>query len=176
MSDFWLKKMRTYFKRIDFDHDGAITRADFEGMGERFVGIEKLDSAAGEALKTALTDIWDLYLKVAGHDVKLNEEKFVNLMKELVKNNDNKKTLEGPLPLFFQAVDANHDGQIQGDEFELFFELLGLDRSMAGDSFKAIDTNNDGLLSKEEFMEAGVDFFTSEDESRPTKLFWGPLV
>lgn len=176
MSDFWLRKMRTYFKRIDFDHDGAITRSDFEGMGDRFVGLEKLDAKAGANLKTALTDIWDLYLKVAGQNAKLGEAEFTNMMKELVKNGDNRKTLEGPLPLFFNAVDANHDGFIQADEFELFFELLGLDRSMAGASFKAIDTNNDGLLSQEEFKDAGVDFFTSEDESNPTKLFWGPLV
>ena len=33
----------------------------------------------------------------------------------------------------------------------LMFQLLGLDKGLAPESFGAIDTNNDGLLSKEEF-------------------------
>ena len=34
--------MSTYFHRIDFDKDGAITRADFEGMAKRFMETGKL--------------------------------------------------------------------------------------------------------------------------------------
>lgn len=65
---------------------------------------------------------------------------------------------------------------IQKDEFELFFDIIGLDPKLAGATFEAIDTNHDGQLSLDEFVTAGVDFFTSEDEASPNKLFWGPLV
>ena len=54
MSDFWVRKMKTYFQRIDFDKDGAITQKDFEGMAERFVKREKLDETRGKELKTKL--------------------------------------------------------------------------------------------------------------------------
>jgi len=54
MSDFWVRKMKTYFQRIDFDKDGAITPKDFEGMAERFVKREKLDEVRGKELKTKL--------------------------------------------------------------------------------------------------------------------------
>jgi len=54
MSDFWVRKMKTYFQRIDFDKDGAITQKDFEGMAERFVTREKLDEARGKELKNKL--------------------------------------------------------------------------------------------------------------------------
>jgi len=54
MSDFWVRKMKTYFQRIDFDKDGAITQKDFEGMAERFVKREKLDDAKGKELKSKL--------------------------------------------------------------------------------------------------------------------------
>lgn len=64
---------------------------------------------------------------------------------------------------------------IDSDEYGKFFEILGLDPSMAPATFKAIDTNNDGLLSLDEFKEAGVKFFTEEGESSPTKVFWGPV-
>ena len=54
MSDFWVRKMKTYFQRIDFDKDGAITQKDFEGMADRFVKREKLDDARGKELLTKL--------------------------------------------------------------------------------------------------------------------------
>jgi len=98
---------------------------------------------------------------------------------EALKKQDKKAlhdTVSGPLPLFFGAVDANGDGQIQADEFALFFQIIGLNPDLATDSFKAIDTNNDGQLSLDEFVTAGTDFFTSEDEKSPSKYFWGPLV
>ena len=84
--------------------------------------------------------------------------------------------IEGPLPIFFSAIDSNADGQIQADEYQLLFQILGIDPKLATDSFKAIDTNNDGQLSKDEFITAGVEFFLGEDESKPSRLFWGPLV
>ena len=42
--------MKTYFTRIDFDKDGSITRADFEGMAKRFIEAGKLADAAAKQL------------------------------------------------------------------------------------------------------------------------------
>jgi Ca2+-binding EF-hand superfamily protein len=176
MSDFWVRKMKTYFQRIDFDKDGAITQKDFEGMAERFVKYEKLDETKGKELRAKLLQVWDKYLKDDNKGQALNQEAFIATLKKQVSDPALRQTLAGPLPLFFSAVDANADGNIQADEFELFFEILGLDRKMAPATFAAIDTNNDGQLSLDEFVAAGVDFFTSEDENSPTKFFWGPLV
>ena len=177
MSDFWLRKMRTYFTRIDFDKDGSITQKDFEAMAKRFIESEKLDAKRGQELKDKLLQIWDKYLKGVADGKALTQPLFIDaLKKQLEKDKDIRQTLGGPLPIFFHAVDANGDGMIQSDEFSLFFQILGLDPKMAPDSFKAIDTNNDGQLSLEEFVHAGTDFFTSENEKCPSKLFWGPLV
>jgi len=166
--------MRTYFDRIDFDKDGAITRKDFEGMAARFA--DKLDAAKAKDLTTNITNVWDKYLQGVGGGEAIQKDPFINAMKGLVKDPAMKATLEGPLPLFFHAVDTNNDGMISEDEFGNFFAILGLDVSMAPATFQAIDTNNDGQLSQEEFTEAGSEFFLSEDPSKPTKLFWGPLV
>lgn len=176
MSEFWTRKMKTYFNRIDFDKDGFITRKDFEGMGNRFVEADKLDDAAGAAMKGKLVEIWDKYISAVGGGEGLDQDKFIEAMGKLVKEPKTKDTLAGPLPLFFQAVDANNDGFIDATEFGIFFRIFGLDDSMAPASFQAIDTNNDGLLSKDEFIAAGTDFFLSENAACPTKLFWGPLV
>jgi len=120
--------------------------------------------------------VWQRYLKDGTGGQALNQEQFIATLKKQVQDPALRETLAGPLPLFFSAVDANADGMIQKDEFELFFDIIGLDPKMAGATFQAIDTNHDGQLSLDEFVTAGVDFFTSEDENSPNKLFWGPLV
>lgn len=176
MSEFWTRKMKTYFNRIDFDKDGSITKKDFEGMGERFVEADKLDADAGAKMKGKLVEIWDKYISAVGGGDGITEEKFIAAMQKLVQDPAMKETLAGPLPLFFQAVDANNDGFIDSGEFGIFFRIFGLEETMAPASFQAIDTNNDGLLSKDEFVTAGTDFFTSDNAACPTKLFWGPLV
>jgi Ca2+-binding EF-hand superfamily protein len=176
MSDFWVRKMKTYFQRIDFDKDGAITQKDFEGMAERFVTAEKLDKVKGEELRKKMLQVWEKYLKRVKDGNAINQDTFIATLKQQVTDPTLREALAGPLPLFFSAVDANSDGMIQSEEFELFFSIIGLDPKMAPSTFKAIDTNNDGSLSLDEFVTAGVDFFTSEDEKSPNSLFWGPLV
>ena len=54
---FWERKMKTYFTRIDFDGDGNITKADFQGMGDRFVSAEALKGDAATAVKAKLIDV-----------------------------------------------------------------------------------------------------------------------
>ena len=119
-----------------------------------------------------LLQVWEKYLKDSTGGAALNQDAFIATLKKQVQDPSMKDTL----PLFFSAIDANSDGMIQKEEFELFFDIIGLDPKMAGPTFEAIDTNHDGQLSLEEFVTAGVDFFTSEDETSPNKLFWGPLV
>lgn len=36
MSDFWVSKMRTFFRRFDADNDGVYSNEDVELMAERF--------------------------------------------------------------------------------------------------------------------------------------------
>jgi Ca2+-binding EF-hand superfamily protein len=176
MSEFWQRKMRTYFQRIDFDKDGSITRKDFEGMATRFIESGKLSGPQATELQQNILDVWDKNLGPSSGVDAISQDKFIEVMKSLVGNPALKQALEGPLPLFFKAVDANHDDYIQADEYAQFFQILGLDPAMAPDSFKAIDTDGDGRLSLQEFVTAGSEFFQSEDESKPTKSFWGPLV
>lgn len=167
--------MKTYFNRIDFDKDGAITRKDFESMAERFAKESEMKADHAKILMDSLTGVWDKFLASVAGGKGIDQGTFIESMKAQVKASDAKSVVEGPLPLFFRAVDTNEDNMISRDEYGIFFQMLGLDPGMAPKSFDAIDTNNDGLLSQEEFIAAGSDFFINEGDS-PNKLFWGPLV
>lgn len=172
MSDHWLLKMRTYFKRIDFDGDGQITRADFEGMAKRFGDSGKLTADQAKSLAGNLTAVWDKHLVNVAKGKGIDRDTFIETMKTTIKDTE---TIKGPLPFFFRAVDSNNDGFISSDEYSEFFGTLGLDAKQAPASFKAIDTNNDDLLSEDEFVAAGTQFFQSDDKECPTRFFWGTL-
>ncbi|KAI0209462.1 Sarcoplasmic calcium-binding protein [Lamellibrachia satsuma] len=175
MSDFWKRKMKTYFNRIDFDKDGAITRADFEGMANRFNETGKLTSDRQADMMTTLTDVWDKYLSVLGGGTAIHQSQFVELMEKLINDPTMKDVVKGPLPLFFHCVDSNDDHLIDEAEYKKFFEILGLDTSLATAAFQAIDTNKDGNISLDEFTDAGSLFFITQEDNCPNSLFWGPL-
>ena len=63
------------------------------------------------------------------------------------------------------VVDTNGDGVISPLEFHLYFKIMGIDESSAQISFDAIDTDSDGTITRDEFVAAGMDFFTSVDET-----------
>jgi len=167
--------MKTYFNRIDFDKDGAITRKDFESMAERFAKESEMKPEHAKVLMDSLTGVWDQYLAKVAEGKGINEATFIASMQAQVKDASLKAVVEGPLPLFFRAVDTNEDNMISRDEYGIFFRMLGLDPTMAPASFDAVDTNKDGFLSMDEFVAAGSDFFMNDGDS-VNKVFWGPLV
>lgn len=103
---------------------------------------------------------------------------------------------------FFQAVDRNNNGEISVQEYQLFFECLGLSHDVrinfllftvfskskkkyysnfeillqdAVIAFSHIDQNDDGKINLKEFVKHGREFIVSHDHSKPSKYFWGPL-
>jgi juvenile hormone diol kinase len=166
--------MRTYFKRIDFDGDGEITQKDFQGMADRFIKVGGLQDAEANQLRGNIDQLWETYRSQAGNTANIAQSAFIAAM-ERVAHDHVKTVTEAPFKIFFQIVDTNHDNNIEVKEFGDFFRIMGVDEALASQAFKAIDTNNDGLLSLEEFVAAGVDFFTSQNES-PNQFFFGPLV
>jgi len=179
MASFADKKYRTYFKRMDYDKDGVITRKDFEGMAARFIAAGKFDAARGAKLTATLEAAWDKYLKDFANKDQITEADFVSNLKKVAADSSHHDALTGPLPLFFQCIDSNADGMIDKEEYINFFVILGVENPdpLARASFDAIDQNQDGLLSIDEFTDAGKEFFTNvTDESKPSKMFFGPLV
>lgn len=57
MSECWLRKMRTHFRRIDFDNNGIMSKRDFELMAESICAAEKIDPVKEEKLKKHAGDV-----------------------------------------------------------------------------------------------------------------------
>ncbi|KAI8442480.1 hypothetical protein MSG28_005973 [Choristoneura fumiferana] len=97
-------------------------------------------------------------------------EQYMEDMHHVLNDKALKKKAHRWLPYLFKAVDKDNSGFISVKEFKLFYECLGLDNEKAAVAFA------DGKLSLKEFVKLGKDFFFTDDETRVSKMFWGPLI
>jgi len=172
---FWRRKMATMVDRMDLDRDGQITIKDFEKLCDNYFQTGRVSKAKSSQFRTVLMKFWNDYMAELAKAGPLTADTYTE---GLIKSGKPAilKVADTLCNLVFDMMDLNDDGTISLNEFTVYYQVLGLDAKMAALAFAAIDTNNDNVLSRAEFLAASADFFASEDEKSPYKLFWGPLV
>ena len=61
MTDLWRRKLKTCFKKFDFDGDGLWTIQDYVGFAENIIKNGNLNSSKAEALRKAEIEVY-LYI------------------------------------------------------------------------------------------------------------------
>lgn len=175
-SPIWLKKMRTYHRVMDVNKDGTVSWDDFKDMARKFAEIGHLDEQQQQEFIQQLKYVWENNWGASDDPYCfITEEALLTSMEHVVNTKDLAKKTDKFLPFLFNAVDYNASGDISIDEYKLLFKCLGLSEEDAVVSFNSIDVNGDGTITLDEFVAHGKDFFLTEDETRPSKFFWGPL-
>ncbi|XP_059053342.1 sarcoplasmic calcium-binding protein [Achroia grisella] len=174
-SEFWRRKMRTVHNILDIDKDGLISFNDFVLFSERFKSLGHLDQQQAEDFSNIIKLTWEEQWGAVDPYNFVTVEQYLEDMHHVLNDKTLKKKAHRWLPYLFKAVDKDKSGYISVKEFKLFFECLGLDNEHAAVAFAVIDTNGDGKLSMKEFVKLGKDYFITEDETKVSKMFWGPL-
>ncbi|KAG8224656.1 hypothetical protein J437_LFUL005158 [Ladona fulva] len=172
---FWRQKMYTIHALMDINNDGVVSWDDFVIIADRFVNLGHLSPKQQKEFRAALKMVWEQQWGTEHPYNMVTMEQYIANITHVRNDRSLKKKAHLFLPYLFKAVDKDKSGEISVEEFKLFFQCLGLDEEEAIKSFNAIDTNGDGFLSIKEFVKTGREFFLTEDESRPSKHFWGPL-
>ncbi|XP_034827562.1 sarcoplasmic calcium-binding protein [Maniola hyperantus] len=175
-SEFWRRKMRTVHNILDVDKDGLISFNDFLLLSERFKALGHLNDAQAKEFTDIIKLTWEEQWGAIDPYNFVTVEQYLEDMHHMLNDKTLKKRVHRWLPYIFKAVDKDKSGFISVNEFKLFFQCLGLSNEHAAVAFAAIDTNGDGKVSLKEFVKLGKDFFTTEDETRVSKMFWGPLI
>ncbi|XP_011506214.1 PREDICTED: sarcoplasmic calcium-binding protein [Ceratosolen solmsi marchali] len=175
-SHFWRQKMRTLHSHLDVDKDGVLSYDDFMLLGKRFAKLGHLTTEQKDEFQEVLRKMWiEQWGEISPYNL-VDVEKYLREMHHVLEDKSLREKVHSFLPYLFKAVDKDKSGEISVQEFKLFFKCLGLDNDHAVISFTFIDTNEDGKISLKEFVKLGRDFFLTQDHSRPSKHFWGPLV
>ncbi|XP_068159193.1 sarcoplasmic calcium-binding protein [Drosophila tropicalis] len=175
-SAFWRRKMRTLHRIMDVNHDGVISFDDFNLLAKRFNDLGHLTPEVAAEFTDVIKQTWEeQFGEITPYNLVTAEQFLTDLHHRL---NDKKmaKRIGRFLPYLFKAVDFDHTGHLDLEQYKLFFRCLGLTEDDAAVSFAVIDKNGDGQLSLKEFVHLGRQFFLTEDESKISKMFWGPLI
>ncbi|CAH1798917.1 unnamed protein product [Owenia fusiformis] len=201
MSTLWRQKMKTFFKYHDFDKDGFLQRADFEGIVSRLVKFY-LRNPRGRNHEKAYVDVemrrklrqifveflWG-DLVAGGGNVgatrKVTLEELIENLSALIEDKEGldlfKSSSREAAYHFFEVVDTNCDNLISPDEFRNFTDVFARvfgrtnDEKHAQRAFTNIDTNKDGFISKTEFVAAYEDFWVGVTEGVGTYIL-GDLI
>ena len=173
---YHLQKMRTRFNRLDLNHDGFISREDYELMATKVQECGKLNA---ESTRNAFMIVADALGLKPGVKIPVEEaarkanREFSAMAPE--KQLAFLKATHDPL---FDALDLNKDGHISSDEFKVYFQIIAPDISEdeVTHSFNVIDSNKDGEISREEFIAAAFDFLHCFEETEISKVFFGRLL
>ena len=162
------------------NHDGFISREDYELMATRFQEYCKMNRENTELSRVAFMSVADALGLKPGVKISVEEaaKKASEEICDILSQERKMAMFKGTHELIFDAVDLNKDGHISLDEYKVYFHTVAPDVSDADmiHSFDTIDTNKNGEISREEFLKAASDFLYGFEETELSKVFFGPLL
>jgi len=159
--DNWVSQVRrtalTLFDAVDSDHDGFLTREEFEKAGQNYdednLGGEVVDNSR---LVQSLDKDSDGSVCADEAAMRMSPEQRKAFFRYFDINHDGcvtpKELSSAPT---FEQLDTDGDGSINLNEAEAFGTQLGVPIERMAKLMAEVDTNGDGSLSREEFKRAG---------------------
>ena len=173
-------KIRHGFDHLDADGDGRLTEEDHVIMGRRVAAAlgHPPGSEAEAQIIAAYVGIWrDLHLPhTADGAAGISKEEFVRSTSRLASDPQAAQATVGAVGQAYLAiVDAERDGHVTPDEFPAFQRghFPALTQSEADEAFAHLDSNGDGYLSEQEFTQAIVEYWSSQDPDAPGNWWMG---
>jgi len=171
---FWERKIRTYYRQLNYENNGIVTKQTYAALGQRPVDLLHMTDTEAKQLILKMTSIFDVFFTDIAVNGGVTEDMFLEgIEKNQVYLRD---AVVQFYALWFDVMDDDGDGAAMEDDFMVFFRMFETDESLAADSFKALDTDHDGKILQGEFVTMGNEFWMTEDESLPSKLLHGPLI
>ncbi|MGH3852827.1 MAG: EF-hand domain-containing protein [Pseudonocardiaceae bacterium] len=178
--DILTAKINHGFDHLDADGDGQLTEHDHVLMGQRVATA--LGHAPGSPSERQIIEaylrIWrDLHLPhIPGDGTAISKEQFLESTLTLATDPAAARATVGAVATAFLAIaDTDHDGHLGPAEFRAFHggHYPNLSDDDANEAFAHLDTDGDGYLSAEEFTQATVEYWSSNDPDAPGNWWMG---
>ncbi|CAH1774979.1 unnamed protein product [Owenia fusiformis] len=176
MPFFWWRKMKTHFVRHDLNEDGKLTLSDYRNIAKRVIEINNITGTDAQSIRWSMDELWNKYVS-GGQLVDIVDfETWVQNIWDVVSTEEGRENIVAPVPLFFDAIDVDHDGKINLQDYHNYFKCIGIEQKYATAAYYCMDTQQQGFVEKKDFIEAIRSFFVCTTENDPHSCIWGPLV
>lgn len=173
LSDLRREKLSYFFDLLDLNRNGLLQFNDFSEMAEQVrlrlefeEGSKEHKNIADKAIHLFHQLLHDISPK---ETQSIQKKEWMDYFNTELGDSIDEEVLETYQELMYQHVfdffDHNHDGFITKDEYELFFEIFGVDEKHLDKCFSMLDANGDNKVSRYEMLAAIEDFLTSDDLS-----------
>ncbi|XP_064597961.1 luciferin-binding protein-like [Liolophura sinensis] len=167
ISDYRINKIRSYCKFLNANNDGFITKEDHELAVMNMAEVCNASTKEVEHMERTLTHWWEFYRGGKENVTKVPIPEVVQraiafcTTKDLTEAQNKTRAAHGQM---FDLVDRNKDGSITAEELRIYYKSYRVhDEDFINAVFKRIDEDRDGLISREEYVEAHVAFWYSDD-------------
>ncbi|CAL8069610.1 unnamed protein product [Calicophoron daubneyi] len=174
----WEGKMRTMFRRFDVAQTMKLRCHNFVDLGETIVQRIHTDKKKAENVIRQFINMWVKYLACDKDGKRLDEIReieFIHNLRDMI-NGDYRHQVDNFGWTFFKALDIDQSGFISQSTYRTLCEAWQIGREEGEGMFRMIDTNKDGKIDLEEFLTAWNEYFLSEEQNNPYKMFFGPII
>ncbi len=181
LSEFQRKKLHYFFELLDLNRNGLLQLNDFSDMAEQVRLRLELEegSRAHKTIADKATRLFhQLLTDISPQESQaITQEEWITYFDKRLGGRYADEALTVYKELIFRYIfdffDHNHDGFITKNEYNIIFEIFGLDKNYLEESFGRLDKNDDQKISRYEILAALEDFLSSDDESAAGNWIFG---
>jgi Ca2+-binding EF-hand superfamily protein len=178
LTDLQKRKLTRFFTVYDQNNDGVIERIDYIMLADNISTAKgfDLESPLSSRLRECMLRVWENLEHIAdkNHDGSVTLAEFLAYRDQLHQDEVKYNDLVTAGLTIFDVMDDNRDGQIDLNEFKLFYSFFQLDESLAEEVFAELDVDQTGYLTRDEIQNYSREFNLGDDpEAIGNKLF-GP--
>ncbi|MDJ0509311.1 MAG: EF-hand domain-containing protein [Crocosphaera sp.] len=170
-------KFKHLFEILDRNHDGILTRNDFEQVIDQITTIRewKMGTSEYEELNFFWMGFYDRLRVWADRngDGKITEAEWLWYLEQMLDRFEAPYIQRAFINISLKTMDFSQDNRVSLDEFQKFHQIYKIDTEEAYEAFLELDLNKDGYLTKDELTTLMNEFFYSENPQSPGNWFWG---
>ncbi|MET9431580.1 MULTISPECIES: EF-hand domain-containing protein [unclassified Streptomyces] len=168
-------KAKKIFNNFDIDHDGAITKEDFDQMAHRLAATLNIQPSSPQ-----FRNMLESYAQVWAHlqaeadsngDGAVTEEEYTAAF----ATPDFVRVLDHASEAEFNAADSDRDGALSVDELRRMLAAFGVPSPEIDNALRVLDADGDGRVSRQEYVRAWHQYYTDPNADAPINKALGRI-
>ena len=177
LTAFQERKLTALFRVLDIDRDGGLGQADHVVLLNNLAAVRgwALGTPEYEGFVNRMAFVWSELATNADRSGKgsVSLEDWLAYNDELLSGRLEANAVLTAATTILEAIDKNGDGQISLPEYKLFFHVYGISPDGVDAIFAGLDLDGDGFISHAEMRRHCMDFWTSDDPTKPGNRVFG---